>query len=246
MAIFGMSDNKISWSDFLSRSPEKYRALWKDTIESVIISSLDRLEADNSQMIVSAINRDLYRVILSRRIRYYNGRREFHLYFVEVMRRNDFGDERTTRLLKGLGLCCRFRFMFFENLSEFSARNFSIRSGSEALEKARRLIRELNLLTRESTEANMDDPIVWEDLIGDWKTIKKMYETYQPIEEDIRKAAAQLFVSNEQLETERAKSDLVSAIEKLEGEFYSMNANLIRTLATEMAAIVDPSKAKRN
>lgn len=243
MAVFGMLDERISWSNFLSRAPERYRALWKDTIESVIISSLDRLEADNSQMIV-ATSGDLYRVILSRRIRYYNGRREFHLYFVEVMRRNDFGDERTTRLLKGLGLACRFRFMFFENLSEFSTKNFRVRSSVDAREKARRLIRELNLLTRESTEFSLNDPIIWADLIQNYPAIEKMHKLYQPIEQNIRKAAAELFTSIGQPEMDSAKNSLVNAIGELEGEFSCNNATIIHTLATTIAALVDHAQSQ--
>ena len=41
-------------------------------------------------------------------------------------------------LLKALGLCCRFRFMFFEKRSDFSSNNFAIQSDFNAREKARR------------------------------------------------------------------------------------------------------------
>src|SRR5262249_11698574 len=82
MAIFGMPEGKVQWSDFLNRAKDKYRYAWKDVIETVVLSSLDRLDVDNSQVVISHNEKDIYRVVLSRSIKYYDGRREFHLYFV--------------------------------------------------------------------------------------------------------------------------------------------------------------------
>jgi hypothetical protein len=98
MEIFGLSSTKLSWSDFLDKAPDTDRRFaWKDAIETVIISSIpDRLDVDNSQIIVSRSGHQIYRVVLSRSVRYFDGRREFHLYFVESFRRGDFGNPLTT------------------------------------------------------------------------------------------------------------------------------------------------------
>jgi hypothetical protein len=113
-------------------------------IETVLITSLDQLEADNSQIIMSVNDRalKLYRVLLGRNTRFYDGRREFHLYFVEVFKRPEYGNTYSTRLLKALGLCCRFRFMFFEIRSDFSAHNLEVIDENEIRDYARRLVKE--------------------------------------------------------------------------------------------------------
>ena len=60
MSIFGLPDEKISWKDFLNKSPDKYKLFWRDTIEFVILSSLDRLDADNSQIIIAEKDQTIY------------------------------------------------------------------------------------------------------------------------------------------------------------------------------------------
>ncbi|MEA2760036.1 MAG: hypothetical protein QOH65_2649 [Methylobacteriaceae bacterium] len=236
MQIFGLQNEKVSWENFLTKASEKYRLFWKDTIEYVILSSLDRLDADNSQIILSEKDEVVYRVILSQRAKYYNSCSEFHLYFVEILRRHDFGDEHTTNVLKALGLCCRFRFMFFEKRSEFSSNNFSVRSGAEARDRARRLVRELNLLRRDSIEAQLDDPSLWADLL-DWPTVSEMNKLYNPLEQRLRTAAVNLVSSKDDSASEEAKSVLIEVIKELEAEFNERNGQIIRELADHLGKI---------
>ena len=60
MSIFGLPDEKITWG---------------------FLSSLDRLDADNSQIIISENDQTVFRVMLNSRIKYYNGNREFYAKF---------------------------------------------------------------------------------------------------------------------------------------------------------------------
>ncbi len=237
MSIFGLPDEKISWVDFLNGSPDKYRLFWKDTIEFVILSSLDKLEADNSQIIISRKDQTIYRVILSKRIKYYSGVQEFHLYFVEILRRHDFGDVQSTNLLKALGLCCRFRFLFFEKKSEFSSNNFSVQTDANAREKARRLLKELNLIRRDSMEAQLDDPAAWAELLDDWKLIGELNSSYPPIEESLRQAASVLLAAKPGAETREARNALTKIIQSLETDFNQKNAQIIDLLAKCLGSI---------
>jgi hypothetical protein len=237
MSIFGLPDQKISWAEFLSKAPDKYRLFWKDTIEFVILSSLDRLDADNSQIIISEKDQTIYRVILSKRTKYYNGIQEFHLYFVEILRRHDFGDEHSTNLLKALGLCCRFRFLFFEKRSEFSSNNFSVQNDANAREKARRLLKELNLIRRDSMEAQLDDPAAWAELLEDWKLIAALNSSYGPIEEDLRRAASVLLAAKAGAETHEAREALIKVIQSLESDFDQKNAKIIGLLAKRLGSV---------
>jgi hypothetical protein len=236
MSIFGLPDEKISWKDFLNRSPDKYKLFWRDTIEFVILSSMDRLDADNSQIIIAEKDQTIYRVILSKRIKYYNGIQEFHLFFVEILRRNDFGDEHSTNLLKALGLCCRFRFLFFEKKSEFSSYNFSVQSDANAREKARHLLKELNLIRRDSMEANLDDPAAWTDFL-DWKVIAELNASYTPLEASLRQAAAVLLAAKIGDDGEKARQALIAVIKRLEKEFDQKNAQIISLLSKNLGSI---------
>ena len=256
MSIFGMPESPISWSDFLRNAKGRYRDVWKDVIETVLITSLDQLEADNSQIIMSANDKalELYRVLLSRNTRFYDGRREFHLYFVEIFKRPEYGNEYSTLLLKALGLCCRFKFMFFEIGSDFSAYNMEIIDENQVRDYARRLVKELNLLQRDSVEAKLSDPRVWVQLLtpretqgqdsvlpvtkDQWELITDMKRSYDPIEANIRESATAILTAKDE-DIPAARAALVKAIRALEGSFRENNRNFIRDLADKIKALPD-------
>jgi TIR domain len=257
MAIFGMPERPISWSDFLRNAKDRYRDVWKDVIETVLMTSLDQLEADNSQIIMSVNDRalELYRVLLSRNTRFFDGRREFHLYFVEVFKRPEYGDDYSTRLLKALGLCCRFRFMFFEIGSDFSSANLEMIDENEIYDYARRLIKELNLLQRDSVEAKLGDPRVWAQLLSPgekgsaplgsknvWEPLIAMKREYDPLEAGIREAATAILVAKKE-DISAARAALVESIRKLEEAFREKNRELIRDLADRIKELPDHTHA---
>jgi hypothetical protein len=236
LGIFNIQDQKITWRDFVRSADKQYRNAWKDVIETVVMSSLEKIDVDNSQIIMSKGDGKLYRVILSRSIRFYDDRREFHLYFVEVARRNDFGNDTSTRLLKALGLCCRFRFMFFEPSSEFSEAALGLRSSCEEIrEEGRRLLRELNLMQRDAQEARLDTAAAWLGLV-DFDDLAEMQELYGPIEQRMR-AAIDRILSASHSEVIAARNKLVAAVRELRETFEPRNAKLIGDLGTAVARV---------
>ena len=256
MAIFRMPERPITWSDFLQRARGRFRDVWKDVIETVLITSLDQLEADNSQIIIADNDKQLklYRVLLSRNTKFYDGKREFHIYFVEVAPRNEYGSDYSTRLLRALGFCCRFRFMFFETGSDFSADNIGVIDTKDLRDYARRLVRELNLLQRDSVEARLGDPRVWAQLLmqsnadkdkasttakDGWEPVKTMKDLYDPVEAEIRRAATVILATKEEKGMEAARIALVEAIRKLEGAFRDKNRELIRDLSERIKTLPD-------
>ena len=83
-------------------------------IRTVISSSFPhQINVDNSQIVLSPDNH-VYRLILTTSTTYLNGKMDVNIYIVEALTRPDHGDLTTTRLLKGLELASRFRFMFLE------------------------------------------------------------------------------------------------------------------------------------
>src|SRR5580704_15387978 len=105
--------------------------------------------------------------------KFYNDYREFSVYFVEMLKRADFGDQSTTNLLKGLELVCRFRFMFLETDSEYSGQNILASQPERLPELASRLLKELNLLRKDARDAGMDQPKIWRKFVT-WDHITKM------------------------------------------------------------------------
>ena len=186
MDIFGQPEGPVIWSQFLRKAPDKFRVFWKDVIEAVITSSMpDRLDIDNSQIIVSESEQHIYRVILSRSLRYFDESREFHLYFVEALQRKEYGHRLTTRAVRGLELCCRFRFMFLEDESEFSSSNISLVPPPKLPQTVRDMLRELNLLNRNAIAIGLNEPYIWRTLVP-LSLLQETTEKYADREAEVR------------------------------------------------------------
>src|SRR5262250_3295436 len=155
------------------------------------------MDVDNSQVIVSNDGSHAFRVILTTGTRYFNGIREFNLYFVEYLSRKQYGDPDTSLLLKGLELACRFRFLFLEKTSEFSHMNVRIASTNVFLEIVRNLERELNLIRRDALETGLDRPGLFAEFL-DWQTLQSMSDVWRPLEAKIRENCAKIREAEEQ------------------------------------------------
>jgi hypothetical protein len=188
LAIFGLSDTEpITWERFLQKiSENNYRDSWREAITSVIMSSYpDHINVDNSQIIVSSDLTKAYRVILTTVVKYYNDIYDFNVYFVDALQRSDYGDSSTTLLLKGLELVCRFRFMFLEDTSLFSGGVIMLTPPERIPDLASKLLKELNLLRKDSRDAGLDDPAKWRNFVS-WDDLLEMSREYRPREQEIR------------------------------------------------------------
>jgi hypothetical protein len=241
MAIFGLQDESMNWQKFLDNTADnRLSNSWRDAITSVVMSSFpDRVNVDNSQIILSSDEVKAYRVILTTATKYYDDFREFNLYFVEMLHRADYGDQSTSYLLKGLELVCRFRFMFLESDSEFSSQNILATNVNRLPDLASRLLKELNLLQKDSRDAGLDEPKVWRSFVS-WEHIRKMTEEYRPRDAKLREIIPKIADAKGQaaLLTPLCK-DLSSVLEDMENAIRPENALLIREMARKLEKMVD-------
>ncbi len=237
LSIFGLASVETTWDDFKKQAKQnKFLDSWTDAITSVVTSSLQsQLEVDNSQVIVSYDEKHAYRVILTTGTRYFNGIREFSLYFVEYLKRQDFGDRDTTVLFKGLELLCRFRSLFLERNSEFSSMSWKITSINAAKDIARSMERELNLMRRDALELGLDKASVWAEYV-DWNRLLKLAEVWRPLESRIRVALTQIRQSEPDT-FETARDSLVTALQELETGMRPINAEAICEMAEKLKKI---------
>ena len=240
MGIFSLPDVNTTWKQFLqSISESHYRDSWREAIAGVIMSSFpDHINVDNSQIIVSGDDKKTYRVILTTATKYYNDNREFNVYFVEGLQRPEYGDTDTTLLLKGLELVCRFRFMFLEEPSQFSAGNILANPPDLFQELVGRLLKELNLLRKDSRDVGLDDPTKWRRFVS-WDVIQTMGKEYRPREDNIR-----LIIGR--ISEVKGKTDLVvplqrelsNALGEMEEKVLPLNTLLLRQMAAKLRDLV--------
>lgn len=240
MEIFGLQDEPITWEKFLSATADNRLCdSWREAITSVVMSSFpDRVNVDNSQIILSSDEVKGYRVILTTATKYYDNYREFSVYFVEMLHRVDYGDRSTSYLLKGLQLVCRFRFMFLETDSEFSNQNILASRIERLPELAGRLLKELNLLRKDARDAGLDEPSVWRNFIT-WEHIIKMSAEYRPREIKLRDVISRIAAAKGQTDAlTPLRQELSAVLEAMENAIRPENSLLVQEMARKLGKIV--------
>lgn len=247
LSIFGLQDETITWERFLaSTADNRFRDSWREAITTVVMSSFpDRLNVDNSQVILSSDEVKAYRLILTTATKYFDDFREFNLYFVETLNRPDYGDATTSRLLKGLDLVCRFRFMFLESNSEFSSHNVLASDVDRLPGLANSLLRELNLLRKDAREAGLDEPKVWRNFVT-WEHIMTMSAEYRPREAQIREIVSKVASAKGQRSAlTPLRQELAGVLEELENAIRPENTLLLREMAHKLGSLVEEYEASR-
>jgi hypothetical protein len=247
LSIFGLQDETITWERFLaSTADNRFRDSWREAITTVVMSSFpDRLNVDNSQVILSSDEVKAYRLILTTATKYFDDFREFNLYFVETLNRPDYGDATTSRLLKGLDLVCRFRFMFLESNSEFSSHNVLASDVDRLPGLANSLLRELNLLRKDAREAGLDEPKVWRNFVT-WEHIMTMSAEYRPREVQIREIVSKVAAAKGQRNAlTPLRQELGGVLEELENAIRPENTLLLREMAHKLESLVEESEASQ-
>jgi hypothetical protein len=240
LEIFGLADKTFTWQEFLAATADsRFRDSWREAITTVVMSSFpDRVNVDNSQIILSSDEVKAYRVILTTATRYYDDYRDFSVYFVEILNRSEYGDEATSYLLKGLELVCRFRFAFLETDSEFSSQNVLIGNIERLPGVAAKLLTELNLLRKDAREAGMDDPKIWRNFVT-WDHINKMATEYRPREMKVREIVSKIVAAKGQAAVlTPLRQELSEVLKELENGIRPENALLMREMARKLEAMV--------
>jgi hypothetical protein len=242
LSIFGIQGGEITWGDFKQKvAQNKFHDSWIDALTTVVISSMRNLPAvDNSQIILSHNAMSTYRVILTTGTRRFNGDREFNLYFVEYLRRDESGDPKTTLLVKGLDLVCHFRSLFLEQNSKFSSVGATLAMAdvtkkSATRDFARSIERELNLLHRDALEARLDEPAVWLGMVNS-QVLLESSKAWLPLESRIREVLAQVRRC-EPPPTENCREALISLLNEVATTMRPLNSAIIAEMADKLKAL---------
>ncbi len=152
-------ERKLTWGKFWKSVEEKYSkeaaTLWKNTIIDLIRSAEGDEEVDRSQTLVSSDGATLYRALITRKVLFFGGRREYHIYIFRALRRKDYGDEETSTLMKSILVACRYRFMMLEPTSPFRPDIFEGLRRENYRVTIIRMMSELDRIIQESAEAGL-------------------------------------------------------------------------------------------
>jgi len=241
MGIFGLADEPITWKEFLNRTAtQPFADSWNYAISSVVLSSFpDRVDVDNSQVILAVDGRTGYRVVLTTATRFYDDYREYNLYFVSMLQRADHGDPETTALLKGLQLVCRFRSMFLEQDSDFLGDNVGLREVHRLPELAGSLLKELNLMHKDAQEAALDKPGKWTRYVN-IEHLKAIEKAYTPAEAGLREIISKVMAAiGQPALLTPLREEMAKVLTDMEKDVRPENTLLLREMTTQLVKIVE-------
>ena len=124
-------------------------------IEQAVISAISpATHLDNDQIIKSS-NDQIFRVLVTRQLDYYNGRKAVHVYFIQKLQGSALGNNDTSTILGLVNVAAKYRFIFIERDSLLSVESFMFEPDSAKIQnKVRQLVRELLLIEEESRNLN--------------------------------------------------------------------------------------------
>lgn len=170
--LFGIKagDEGILWQEFrqqldlrgTSISPVLY------AIERALVSVVSPDATDSDQIIKAPHDNNLYRIIVTEQMEYFDGRLVVHMWFIRFLNRDQFGNKDTSVLLSFILVASKYRFLFLEKESPLSVEAFRLESNPESLkEKVRRLLRETILIEEESHVFQLDTAAALVLIAGD-------------------------------------------------------------------------------
>jgi hypothetical protein len=159
--VFGLPERPpiLTWSAFLSSitAPE-VAAQWKEGIRTLVSAALSGMPTDNYYFVSSPKAARSFRLFVSLARTYYSGQRAVHIYIVELAPAKDYGDAKTTKLMKAISIAMRYRSLFLESDSPFSPEIMGFVLAEDFRQRVTELWTELQRILTEARQAELDDP----------------------------------------------------------------------------------------
>jgi hypothetical protein len=182
---------EATWRQFkASLEGHPFGAYWCEVLTQAVVGArTEGVESDQNLVLISHKNQR-YRVVTTTITTFYNDDAEVSVYLIEALQRPDYGDPRTSNLLRQLNMVCRFRFAFLEGKSPFYWKNFDAAARelkAVPVSKAGALLMELDYLKSEARNADVEKPGSWEGFMTPAQ-LSKMMEIWFEVDLNLRQA----------------------------------------------------------
>lgn len=160
--IFGISqlNDAMTWSEFRNEVQSRDTLGGSSVllaIEQAVISAISpAVRLDNDQIFKSSNDR-IFRVLVTRQVDYYNGRKVVHVYLIQKLQDSVLGNDDTSTILGFINVAAKYRFIFIERDSSLSVESFIFEPDPVKIQNnVRRLVRELLLIEEEARNLKLD------------------------------------------------------------------------------------------
>ena len=158
--IFGpnaRSNRKYNWSELVDGVDHDVGLQWHKALHTLITSDGDNVYL-NDNSIISFDGKRLYRIFTSSIVTYYDDAVEYQVYAIEVLHERDCGDPTTSLMLHAVEVGLGYRFMFLENMSQFSPEAFGATALTDLAKRTSDMIDHLTMLLLKAEQYQLSDP----------------------------------------------------------------------------------------
>ncbi|UFZ04920.1 toll/interleukin-1 receptor domain-containing protein [Bradyrhizobium ontarionense] len=202
LEIFGIAEPRetLKWGEFR----KKMRV--RDTlgassilvaIEQAVVSAISSETPTDSDQILKSVDDEIFRVIVTRQLDYYNGQKLVHVYFIKKLSTRLLGDNATSSILGFINVAAKYRFIFVEPDSALSVDSFILEhEPAKILYKVRQLVRELLLIEEEARALKLDQVAAIRQYFGadgdHLKLAKQLQDTWYGARSQLMAAAEKI------------------------------------------------------
>jgi hypothetical protein len=124
--------------------------------------------------------------------------------------------------------------MFLEDTSLFSGSVILLTPPERLPEIASRLLKELNLLKKDSRDAGLDDPATWRNFVS-WDDLLEMAKQYRPREQEIRTIIGRIVQSKGDSELlVSMQKELAIMLDELQEKVRPLNTILLKQMTQKL------------
>ncbi|WP_156928853.1 hypothetical protein [Bradyrhizobium sp. th.b2] len=157
-------ESPVSWRAFKSALAGNSESVWiTAAIERSVVSAIaPDIDRDDEQIIRISEDREIYRLIVTRRFEFYDGSAMAHMYFIPALRFAFLEDSDAAVTLGFINVATKYREIFLNKKSDLSLLNYYTKPDFDELRsKVRRSIRQLLIIEDESHILKLDK---WESI----------------------------------------------------------------------------------
>lgn len=240
-SLFGITETPtrtFGWPQFLGMiTPQEFAAAWAEGLKLMVTAALDRDFDDNYHVVSNLKGDKAFRLFVSRVVTFYNGNTETHIYVLE-MKYKDYGDQLTTRLLKGISVGLRFRFLVLEPESPFTVAklSFPVVKMKPAVTE---LLAQIRVVLRDCRDARLEEPDILARIFGDEgpAIVRRNLDTWQGTLDRLDAAAHELLAARDP-DSDATKAPFLAALgdfaEKTDAMNREFTARALQALAEEI------------
>jgi hypothetical protein len=241
-----ISRTDLTWSELEKMMGKSDVALnWRDAIEFLVSTSVSQDEFSYAdQVMLSADEKSIFRLFVSKRTLYFDGTHEIDIYIVPVLRLGDAGDPVTTYLARAINVALRCRSLFLEPNSPYAKVTFDYETDDEKfLATARELLKELRILYVRGREAQLENPRNVALLFGGQQegviNVTNMADEWKELKEALTKAVEKLLLDPKGRLSDTTKVNFLTSLQEFINAMRRMNTIYLKAVLTRLNAVLE-------